>query len=265
MRRAILSTAAAMLAGACATAQAPDSGFLGDYAGLAADTGALRAAVRTRSDTAALAGVSAVHIAPAALFPPDQVGLDLTETERAAVLAEVDRQLCYELSERYDILAEPSPDAPSVRAAVTRIEPTGAAGSAAAAAAAWFIPGPIGVRPGGLGGLAAEAELVSGERQLAAIVWARQAAAVGTDTPSLSRVGDALQFAEPFADAAAAAMTGEGREPRALAEPDPCARFGPRARPAGFLARLATGLYVPALSTGGAQPPEAADEAGPQP
>ena len=36
---------------------------------------------------------------------------------------------------------------------------------------------------------------------------------------------------------------------RPIADPDPCARFGPRIRPAGFLAGMATGLYVPELNT----------------
>ncbi|WP_296817438.1 DUF3313 domain-containing protein [Brevundimonas sp.] len=255
MRRAALIVGLAGLTGACATAQQGDAGFLTGYGGLTPRSDTLRVAIRERADQPALVGVTAVFIEPAALYPPGQVGQGLSQEERAAVLAEVDRQLCYELSERYDILAEPRPDAPRVRAAVTRIEATGQAGSVVSAAASWFIPGPIGVRPGGLGALAAEAEMLDQDRQIAAISWARQATAVGTDTPSLSRVGDALQFAEPFADDAAAIMTAEGREARPIPDPDPCARFGPRTRPAGFIARFATGLYVPELSTGGAEEP----------
>lgn len=250
MRRIILVCGASALMGACATAQRPNSGFLSSYEGLTAREDTIRAAIRLRTDDAALAGVTAVFIEPAALYPPGEVGQGLTEAERTAVLREVDRQLCYELSERYDILDAPRPDAPRVRAAVTGIQATGQAGSVVSAAASWFIPGPIGVRPGGLGALAAEAEMLDRDRQVAAIAWARQANAVGTDTPSLSRVGDALRFAEPFADATAAAMTAGGRETRRVPDPDPCARFGPRTQPAGFLARFATGLYVPELSTG---------------
>ena len=141
-----------------------------------------------------------------------------------------------------------------VRAAVTGVEATGQVSSTVSAASAWFIPGPIGIRPGGLGGLAAEAELLVGDRQAVAIVWARRANAVGTDTPSLSRVGDALQFAEPFADDSAAAMTAQGRVSPGVADPDPYARFGARTQPIGFLARFATGLYVPEVSNGGTAP-----------
>ena len=43
-------------------------------------------------------------------------------------------------------------------------------------------------------------------RQLAAMTWTRNATPIGTDNPSLSRVGDALQFVEPFADDAAIAI-----------------------------------------------------------
>jgi hypothetical protein len=72
-----------------------------------------------------------------------------------------------------------------------------------AAVANAFIPGPGTVRvPGTTGGLAAEAELLDARGgQAAAIAWARNANVLGTDSPSLSRVGDALQMAEPFADA----------------------------------------------------------------
>jgi hypothetical protein len=124
------------------------------------------------------------------------------------------------------------------------------------AAANFFIPGPIGVRtPGTTGGLAAESELLAPDgTQVAALTWGRNANVVGTDNPSLSRVGDALQFAEPLGDAVADAFAPAGRPVRAIAKPDPCARFGPRSQPGGFLARMATGLYVPQLSGARAQP-----------
>ncbi len=35
--------------------------------------------------------------------------------------------------------------------------------------------------------------------------------------------------------------------PRAIAQPDPCAAFGPRFSPTGLIAGFATGLYVPEL------------------
>jgi len=77
---------------------------------------------------------------------------------------------------------------------------------------------------------------------------------IGADDPSLSRLGDALQFAEPFADAAGKTMTAPTAKPRPIPKPDPCARFGPRFRPEGFLAKFATGLYVPQMSGAQAAP-----------
>jgi len=85
-------------------------------------------------------------------------------------------------------------------------------------------------------------------RQAAALVWNRNATPIGTDDPSLSRIGDALQFAEPFGDTVGAVMTPPDRKRRKIGDPDPCAEYGPRFRPGGWLASFATGLYIPAAS-----------------
>lgn len=103
--------------------------------------------------------------------------------------------------------------------------------------------------PGTVGGLGAEAELITPDgRQAAALVWNRDATPVGTDDPSLSRIGDALQFAEPFGDTVGAVMAPPDRKSRKIEDPDPCAEYGPRFRPEGWLAGFATGLYIPAAS-----------------
>jgi hypothetical protein len=76
-------------------------------------------------------------------------------------------------------------------------------------------------------------------------------------------VGDAVQLAEPFGDAVGDAFAPPDREVRAIAEPDPCARFGPRFRPEGVAARFVTGLYSPELSGAAAdeaEDPDPADE-----
>lgn len=235
-----------LLVGACASAPTT-SGFLSGYEGMADDESALRAAARERRETSRLELVKRVAIEPTRLA---QGGAWMSAGERTALLREIDAQLCFELSERYEIAEGEDADA-RVRAAVTGVEPTGRAASAAAAAASFFIPGPIGVRaPGALGALAAEAEMLDGEdRQIAAISWTRTATAVGTDDPSLSRIGDALQFAEPFADAAAKVMSSDDPPRRKIeAGADPCAPFGARFRPEGWAAKFATGLYVPQMS-----------------
>lgn len=262
--------APALLLVLAACAGTPQQGqFLSSYEGLTPRTDMVRAGALDRSDAAALAGVTAVRIEPAVFAPRAEAVAWMTPAEQTAILREVDAQLCFELSERFEIAgANASPELPRVRAAVTEIIPTGRAGSAASAAAGFFIPGPIGVRvPGTLGGLGAEAELLDpAGQQISAIVWRRTATAIGTDNPSLSRIGDALQFVEPFADAAAAAMTPEDHTSRTIsAETDPCREFGSRFRVEGFGARFVTGLYVPEMSA--ARPAEAlpSTEAAPQP
>ncbi|OYW92455.1 MAG: hypothetical protein B7Z13_09885, partial [Caulobacterales bacterium 32-67-6] len=235
---------------------------LSSYEGLTPRTDMVRAGALDRTDTAALAAVSAVRIEPTVFAPQAEARAWMTPDEQTAILREVDAQLCFELSERFEIAArDGGASVPRVRAAVTEVVPTGRAGSAASAAAGFFIPGPIGVRvPGTLGGLGAEAEMLGPQgEQIAAIVWRRSATAIGTDNPSLSRIGDALQFVEPFADAAAAAMTPEGAPPRQItAENDPCQEFGARFRVEGLGARFITGLYVPEASA--ARPAETAPE-----
>lgn len=247
----VVSTAClALCAAACATAPEPTSGFLSSYEGLAARSDTVRASVRQRRDEQAARAVEKVHIERAVLT--SDAAPALRAEDWALVLGEMDRQVCYELSERFTVLDAPAPDAARVRLAATRISPTGQAGSAASAVASYFIPGPIGLRaPGTTGGLAAEAELLDADgRQVAAIVWARNATVVGTDDPSLSRVGDAHQLAEVFGDMVGDAFAPADRKPRPIAEPDPCSRFGPRVRPEGFVVRAVTGLYQPEVSGG---------------
>lgn len=250
MTHRAVRTAPVILAGvfalaACQTAPQADAGFLQSYDGMQTQPGTLRVSVRDRRDDASAQGVERVYVEPAVLTAGAAEGIEPNDV--ALVLGEVDRQVCYELSERFTVLSQPATDAARVRAAVTRIVATGVAGSGASAVANYFIPGPLGIRvPGSTGTLAAEAELISVDgRQVAALAFARSANVIGTDTPSLSAVGDALQFAEFFGDQVGDSFSPEGRRVRAIADPDPCVRFGPRDQPGGFLLRSVTGVYVP--------------------
>lgn len=249
MIRVVALSLPLMLVAACASAPT-QSGFLSSYDGLEARDDRVRSKVQERRARDRLAAVTKVAIAPTRLQGPG--GDWMSEAERTALLREVDAQLCFELSERYEIAPEADAQAARVRAAVTRVKPTGRAGSAVSAAASFFIPGPIGVRtPGTEGGLSAEAEMLApgGGEQISAITWTRRATTLGTDNPSLSRIGDALQFVEPFADDAAKAMSGDDPPKRKIdSANDPCAEFGPRFRPEGWAAKFVTGLYVPSLS-----------------
>lgn len=249
----------AATAGACASADVtPGSGFLSSYEGLQPRKDVVRASVLQRRDEALASTITRLWVAPAQVFGDTESAL--SDGERQAVLSEVDRQLCYELSERFDIVEQSDPEAGTVRVGVTYIRPTHQVGSAAAAVANFFIPGPVKVRaPGGVGGLGAEAELLSPDgRQAAAIVWRRDAMVVGTDKPSLSRIGDAHQLAEPLGDMVGDALAPDARRVRPIPSPDPCRRFGPRVRPEGIVAGIVTGLYQPELS-GGRAPAQEAD------
>ena len=250
--KAVISIVA--LAAVCATAACStpgrQAGVLSSYEGMTVRSGTLRTGISERTDAAALARAQRVWLLPAE-FQADAPWI--SEPERRLLLRELDAQLCFEFSERYALAPEPAAAEATVRTLVTRVRPTGRIASAASAAAGFFIPGPIGVRaPGTTGGLGVEAEALGPDgRQLAALVWNRDAQPLGTDNPSLSRIGDALQLAEPFADTAAAVMS--ARAARSAPSPDPCAQYGPRIRVEGWLARFATGLYVPEASA--AKPP----------
>ncbi|RYE64455.1 MAG: DUF3313 domain-containing protein [Oxalobacteraceae bacterium] len=244
--RCALPLGLALIVGACQTAPAADGGFLSSYEGLQTKEGTLRVSVRDRRDEALVSNIDRIVIEPAQLVE-GATSAALSADDVAKVLGEVDRQVCYELSERFTILPVADADTSTVRVAVTRIVATEPVSSGAAAIANVFIPGPLGVRvPGTTGGLAAEAELLAIDgRQAAAVAFARSANVVGMDTPSLSRVGDALQFAEVFGDQVGDSFAPEDRPVRTIPSPDPCGRFGARSQPAGFLTRLVTGLYVP--------------------
>lgn len=253
----LCAAAGALLLGACQTTPAEPSGYLSSYDGIASPGGAARAAVAHRRDDPASDAVVRVHIEPARMTPG--VGADLDDGERLAVLHEVDRQICFEMSERFEIAAEPANDAAIVRTYVVRVDPTGRIGSGVSAVANFFNPVPVlNLRtPGTTGGLSVESEMLAPltGQQIAAVTWSRDAQVIGTDSPSLSRIGDALQFAEPMADAVAAGFSSEARPAGDVPEPDPCERFGSRrdfVRTAGgVVVGFATGLYVPEIEHAG--------------
>jgi hypothetical protein len=232
------------------------AGYLSRYDGLTASEASMGAAREQRRENAASDGVAAVYIQPAVIALSGETVLSGQEQER--VRREVDRQVCFEVSERFTVLAAPSPDAGVIRTAIVRITPTGRVGSAVSAAAGFFIPVPVlKIRaPTSTGGLAAETELLAADgAQVAALRWSRTAEVITRVGPSMSRVGDALQLAEPFGDAVGDAFASKARKVRKIADPDPCARFGDRRNigraVAGGLVGFGTGLYVPDVTGAG--------------
>lgn len=249
LRTAPVLLVSALALAACQTAPAANAGFLQSYDGLQTKEGTLRVSVRDRRDDTAAQAVERVFIEPSVLTAGAADGI--APADVALVLGEVDRQVCYEVSERF-ALSPTAAGAARLRTGVVGIGATGQAGSGVAAVANILIPGPGTLRvPGTTGGLAAETELLSDQgQQIAALAWARDANVVGMDAPSLSRVGDALQMAEAYGDAVGDAISPPGRSVRPIADPDPCAAYGPRTQPAGFLTRMVTGVYVPEVNTG---------------
>jgi len=241
-----------LLAAACQTAPAAHSGFLTRYDELTPPGFSLRAAVTQRRDETALGSFQSVYIEPAVLI--DGAGSDLDAGETTAVLREVDRRLCFVLSRRFAIAPQPTAQTAIARTAVTRIRPTGRIGSAVSAVAGQFASVPLlDIRvPGTTGGLAIESELLAPDgSQAAAVTWARDATIIGRESPSLSRIGDAVQLTGAMGSTVEQAYASPDRDRHAVASPDPCAAFGPRRNVGRWVASkvfgFATGLYQPEI------------------
>jgi len=218
------------------------------------------AAREQRRDDAASDGIEAVYIQPAVLALGPNTSL--SPDEQARVQLEVDRQICFEVSRRFAVEPTPSPQAGTIRTAIVRITPTGRISSAVSAAAGFVIPIPL-VKfraPMTTGGLAVETELLAPDgTQVAALRWSRTAEVVTRLEPSLSKVGDALQLAGPLGDAVGDTFATKVREKAGkVADPDPCARFGPRRdigrMVASGLMGAGTGLYMPDVAGAGKPP-----------
>ena len=179
----------------------------------------------------------------------------LSEKEKAMVLHELDRQICFEVSERFAIVPAPAPDAGTVRTVITRLRSASRAASAASAVGGFFVPIPVAKFrvPFTTGGLAIESELLApGGKQASALIWTKNVGAIGRIKPSLSRAGDAIQLSEPLGDAVGKTFASKSRSKIEIGEADPCARFGPRTNIARTLAigavGFGTGLYMPQVA-----------------
>ena len=154
---AILVVPAAVAA--CQTTPAAHSGFLSNYTGLG-DRASGGSGPTERRDDQLSDSITRVYLAPAVILPNADIAVSAEEAEM--VRYEVDRQVCYEVSVRFDLAPTPASGVAVARTAILRIQSTNPAGSAASAVGGFFIPVPfIKVRvPGTTGGLAAETELV---------------------------------------------------------------------------------------------------------
>lgn len=241
---------------ACQSSPSVRSGFLSTYSSLPAGELDRKTSAYHR-DNAASDTIKTVFIEPAIIA--SNLETELSAEEKAMVLREVDRQICFEVSERFLIAPEPNPSVGTVRTAIVRLQSNSRVGSIAAAAVDFVNPIPIvNFRvPASTGGLAVESELLAPDgRQVAAMLWTKNAGIVGRVKPSLSRAGDALQLAEPLGDRVGKSFASKSRPRIKLGKIDPCARFGSRKnvtrRLASGVVGGVTGLYMPQVAgTGG--------------
>jgi len=247
----VLAALAAATSG-CQSTAAARSGFLSSYSELPAPERAGKSSVSHRNDAASDA-LAAVFIEPASIAPGVQS--EFSDEEKAMILREVDRQICFEVSERFLIVPAPAPDVGTIRTAIVRLQTNSRVGSVAAAAVDFVNPVPIlGFRvPSTTGGLGVESELLAPDgQQVAAVLWSKNAGWVGRTKPSLSRAGDALQLAEPLGDTIAKDFATKDRPKIKIGDTDPCERFGSRKDLGRTLANGvvggATGLYMPQVA-----------------
>jgi hypothetical protein len=214
-RRALsrVLTAAALMTGvaACGTVLLNDTGSLTRYDRLRRSTSTATEA-RLFVDRPALQRAKTVRIIPTA-FPANVEGsAPLNLADRRLIANAADRALCYDLSLRYDIVSSRDADL-TVRAQVTRVEPTnltGAGGTIAGSAAVTvasqlgvgFAEGigriPIPRLPIGLGSLTVEAEALDRRHeQRAAMVWGGAANSF-TSQPRFSAASDPYDLAGDF-------------------------------------------------------------------
>lgn len=203
---ALLSTVAA-----CGTVLLNDRGSLTRYDRLQASS-AVASASRLYVDRPALAKARTVRIIPTAFHADVAGAAPLTQAERRLIANAADRALCYDLSLRYDVVTGRDADL-TVRAQVTRVEPTDllGAGATIAGSAGVTVASQVGLSavegigripipriPIGLGSLTVEAEALDRRReQRAAMVWGGAANSF-TSQPRFSRASDAYDLAGEF-------------------------------------------------------------------
>ncbi len=255
----IASLSITVLTTACTTATTR-TGYLSSYDAMSAEKGirGRRIATPAAQDVPEDAPlfIETVQYAPDA-----QIAGDITESDRARLVNQFGRALCAGLSKPFAIGPAETAGAYRLRAAITEARATGQLTAAVSTAMSFGLP--IGVRPPmGLGGFAAEMEVIAPDgRQVAAMVW-KQRADMASAGPRISRIGDAYDFAGSAADDFSQLFPGQDAGSALhiigvrFGEPDDaCSAYGEESSLVGF----ALGLV------GVAVPPEISDHSGAQP
>jgi len=242
-----------LLLAACATKPPTQTGFLSNQAGMETVSGTVRAQIERQRDLGALQMVQKLALLPAKLQEGGDIPDTITPESRSLVLGELDRQLCFKLSRRFELVGPEDPATARVQAVITRLQETNATASAASAAVSKLLPGGSVRLPVGRGGLSIEARLdTSDGRQAAAMAWSRGAGVV-MDNGSLSQVGDAHRFTSNFAEDFTEFLVEPGTAKRDIPAQDPCQKYGERLDLGRMAAGRVIGLHVPRPSNPEAQ------------
>jgi len=193
----------------CATVPLEQTGAISSYESLVQSDGLLTRA-RIGVNKEKVLAATTVKIIPTS-FSAAAAAAGLSDLQRGMVSNALDRSMCIGLSDRFKIVAEPSPADLTVHAVITHVILTDemAAGASrvvtigASVAEKLFFPVPVPMPvprfPIGLGGLSVEVEArdASGHQE-AAMIWARGADAL-MSTPKVSTASDAYDLAKSFA------------------------------------------------------------------
>jgi hypothetical protein len=189
---------------ACATAPLVQGVGLSSYEGMVPSDGLITKS-RLHFNKEQVLAAKTINILPTA-FPPT-VAPKLSNQQRELVANAVNRALCINLSDRFNVVTPYEPADLTVRAAVTQATETDeiAAGVSAAASIGMnfvdvSVPVPTPRIPIGLGNLSIEAEAIDARgQQQAAMLWGRGATAFFSE-PKASKASDAYDLAEKFGD-----------------------------------------------------------------
>jgi hypothetical protein len=204
----------------CASAPLVEGGSLSSYQGLTPSDSKLKITKsRLLVNQQQVLAAKTINIVPTAL--PPTVAPTLSNKQRTLIANAVDRALCVNLSDRFNVVTPDVPADLTVRAAVTRVKETNevtAGLSAAASIGSSFVdmgtnvPIPVPRIPIGMGSLSIEAEAVdSSGQQQAAMLWGR-GATMFFSSPKVSKASDAYDLADKFADDFAALLV-KGKSP----------------------------------------------------
>lgn len=242
---------------ACTTIPTASPTFLTSQNGLTVKKGLRKIQLVTQPPSPPISLGSRLQIDPVEFVSGAQVSANLTPVERELIENALAREICGDLSDRFDIQTDSAgTEFYRLRVGIQQLESTSKL-SAGIGTATGFIT-PIGLRPPvGLGSLTVEFELLNpSNQQVSAMVWSRKAD-IGSNQTSASRIGDAYRFAqESSSDFARLVLETEPPQkvdaPKSSFWGKPDLACDPYGKKAGFLSGL-VGLVLPL-------PPESVDE-----